>query len=175
VEQETHENNKLKDQIRSLRSGNRLAILTTLKELRSDGEISVLPDLFDLLCDQEDDQIILEITSILNDLKEEEAVPYLVEAIRNPDYSEVKALLVSACWQNGLSYGNYLETFLEVFIHGSYEASIEAFTVIEEAAGEAGKSGRNQLVLKLKSQINKVDEPKKPLLSELIRSVSGQE
>ena len=173
MEQGLNKENRLKNQIQSLRSGNRTAILTTLKELRSDGNVSVLPDLFDLLLDQEDEEIAGEITSLLNDLKDKEAAPILSEAIRNPEYSKIMTILVSACWQNGLSYGEYIDTFVEVIISGQYEASIEAFTVIEEAVGDLEQEERDLLIKNLKSHIKDIDELKKPLLSELIKVITS--
>lgn len=172
MDPENHKENRLKNQIQSLRSGNRSAILTTLKELRSHGDVSILPELFDLLLDQEDQQIVGEVSSMLNDIKEKEAAPILSEAIKNPDYSKILALLVSACWQNRLSYGKYINTFVEVVISGEYDAAIEAFTVIEEAVGDLEQDERNKLVLNLKSRVNDVDERKKPLLSELVKVIS---
>ena len=172
MEPENKKENRLKLQIQSLRSGNRSAIFTTLKELRSEGDVSILPDLFDLLLDQEDEQIVGEVSSMLNDIKDKEAAPILSEAIKNPDYSKILGILVSACWQNGLSYTKYINTFVEVVISGEYDAAIEAFTVIEEAVGDLEQDERNQLVLYLKSRTNEVDEQKKPLLSELVKVIS---
>ncbi|MEN8228761.1 MAG: hypothetical protein ABFS38_11465, partial [Bacteroidota bacterium] len=146
MEPENNNKNRLKNQIQALRSGNRSAILTTLKELRRDGNVSVLPDLFDLLLDQEDEQIINEISSLLSDLKEKDAAAALVEAIGNPDNAKILTILVSACWQNGLSYGKYIHTFVEVLIRGEYETAIEAFTVIEEAVGDLEQDERDQLI-----------------------------
>lgn len=173
MEQGLNKENRLKNQIQSLRSGNRTAILTTLKELRSDGNISVLPDLFDLLLDQEDEEIAGEITSLLNDLKDKEAAPILSEAIRNPEYSKIMTILVSACWQNGLSYGKYIDTFVEVIISGQYEAAIEAFTVIEEAVGDLEQEERDLLIKNLKSRIKDIDEQKRPLLTELVKVITS--
>lgn len=173
MEQEITRENRLKHQIRSLRSGNRIAILATLKELRSQGDVSILPDLFELLLDKEDEQISGEISSILNDLKDKEAVPILSEAIGNPDYSEIIPILVSACWQNGLSYGAYIHTFVEVVINGEYDAAIEAFTVIEEAVGDLDHLERNRLILKIKSSMKEMDKQKRPLLSELVKVISN--
>lgn len=172
MEQELSKNNRLKAQIQSLRSGNRVAILTSLKEIRSRGDVSILPELFDLLLDQEDEQITGEISSILNDLKDKEAAPILAEAIRNPVFSEIIPILVSACWQNGLSYGDDLSTFVEVVISGEYEAAIEAFTVIEEAVGDIDQAEKDQLLMKLKSSLKEIDENKKPLVSELVKVIS---
>ena len=59
---EPGDNRKLKLQIASLRSNNRSSILETIKELRSAGDVSVLPELFNLLLVQEDVEILAEIT-----------------------------------------------------------------------------------------------------------------
>jgi hypothetical protein len=168
---EETKNDKLRAQIQSLRSGNRSAILSTLKEFRVHGHISILPDLFDLLLDQESEEIIAEISSLLNDLKDQDGAELLAKAIANPDYREVQAHLVAACWQNGLAYGKYVDTFLEVVITGEYSAAIEAFTVIEEAIGDLEPNQKDRMVKKLKARLKEVDDEKKPLISELIKVI----
>ncbi len=168
---EEEKNDKLRAQIQSLRSGNRSAILSTLKEFRVQGQISILPDLFDLLVEQESEEIIAEITSLLNDLKDQEGADLLSKAIANPDYREVQEHLVAACWQNGLAYGKYVDTFLEVVITGEYSAAIEAFTVIEEAAGELEPNQKDRMMKKLKARLKEVDDEKKPLISELVKVI----
>ncbi len=171
METENNHKNRLKNQIQSLRSGNRTAILGTLKELRNDGDVSILPELFDLLLDQEDEQIKGEISDILCDLKEQAAVPILAEAVENPEYSEIATILVSACWQSGLSFGKYIHTFVKVVLLGEYEAAIEGFTVIEEAVGDLEKEDRDQLIFHLTKQLKGINEQKKPLLSELVKVI----
>jgi hypothetical protein len=60
-----------------------------------------------------------------------------------------------------------------VLISGSYIASVEAFTVIEEAVGELGQEQRLKLVRSLKSKLQQVDDQKKPLFVELIKAVES--
>ena len=79
--------------------------------------------------------------------------------------------LVAACWQNGLSYGPYIDTFAEVVITGEYTAAIEAFTVIEEAVGELEQNQRDQIVKRLKSRLQEADELNKPLVVELVKVI----
>jgi hypothetical protein len=165
--------NKLQGQIQSLRSGNRNAILGTLGELRSKGNVSILPELFQLLLVQEDEQILGELTAFLNDLKDQEAAEILVSAIANPEHEKIQRTLVAACWQNGLSYGKFLGIFAEVLISADYETAIEAFTVLEEAVGEVDQPVRDKLCTRLLSRLDKVDELKKPLLSELVKSIKA--
>ncbi len=61
-------NTKLKQQIASLRSSNRSAILETIKELRSEGDVSILPELFNLMLIQEEGEAcVCEITYALDE------------------------------------------------------------------------------------------------------------
>jgi len=164
---------RLKSQIQSLRSGNRSAIIATLKEVRTSGTVAILPDLLELLATQEDEQITFEILSLLNDLNDQEAAPILVEAIGKPEYAEYTTELVAACWQNGLSYGKYTDRFVDVALNGGYAAAIEAFTVIEEAVGELEEAERQDLINTIKSRIQGTSDHKKPLLSELVKVIAN--
>ena len=164
---------QLKEQIASLRSNNRSAILGTIKDLRSVGDVSVLPELFNLMLIQEDEEILGEISALLNDLKNKDAAEILAHAIGNPEYKQIQTSLVAACWQNGLSYSKYLPVFVSVVISGSYDAAIEAFTVIEEAVGELEPGEREQLVRSLKSKIDQIEDQKKTLFVELVKVIEN--
>jgi len=161
-------NLKLKQQIEILRSTNRRAILETIRDLRSEGDLSVLPELFNLMLDQEDLEMFYEVCAFLNDLKEKEAAEILAEAIEDPQYREIQTQLVAACWQNGLSYGKQIATFVNVVVRGDYAAAIEAFTVIEAALGELEQKERSRLAGSLRSSLPEVEIQKKPLVMELV-------
>jgi hypothetical protein len=173
MEAENIQKEKLKNQISALRSGNKTAILVTLKEIRSEGDISIIPELFDLLMDQEDSQIIAETTTLLNDLKEQKAAPLLAEAINNPEYEGIVQILVAACWQNGLSYGAYLDQFVKVAIRADYATAIEAFTVIEGAIGEVEKDQRVHSIQTIQKHLPDADEQKQSLLRELVKVIAS--
>jgi HEAT repeat protein len=171
MEPDLKKDQKLKSQLQALRSGNQTSILSTINELRSEGQISILPEIFDLLLVTEDTQIRNAVSSLLNDLKDKEAVPVLVEAIENPEYQPIRTILLSACWQNGLAYGDYIETFLEVIIHDEYGPAVEAFTVIEEAIGEVENANRQALAARLKSRIGEISTDKHQLIRELVKVI----
>lgn len=163
---------KLKNQLSALRSGNKTAILVTLKEIRKEGEASILPELFQLLLNMEDEQIVAETSSLLNDLKDQRAATVLAEAITDPEYKPIVQILVSACWQNGLSYGKYLDDFVRVAVQEDYAAALEAFTVIEGAIGEVETEQRKRSVETIQAHLPDSDDRKKLLLQELIRVIT---
>jgi hypothetical protein len=173
MDPDTRKKEKLKNQITALRSGNKTAILGSLKEIRSEGDVSILSELFDLLLDQEDSQIIAEATSLLNDLKEQKAAPVLAGAINNPEYKPIVQVLVAACWQNGLSYGAYLDQFVHVAIREDYATAIEAFTVIEGVIGEVGTDQRERSIRTIEKHLPDSDDQKSSLLRELVNVISN--
>lgn len=170
---EEKDKGNLKEQIKAIRSGNRITVMDALKEIRKDSSVDILTELFDLLVEQEDEEIIHEVASILNDLKLQESAPILVEALDNPDYESITRILASACWQNGLSYGKYAESFTKLIIKADLETAIEAFTVLEEAVGELEEKERAGLVLSIKHGMIASDEHKKHLLHELIKTIES--
>ena len=80
---------------------------------------------------------------------------------------------MAACWQNGLSYGKHINIFVDVVVSGDYSAAIEAFTVLEEAAGELEQEERQALVRSLKTKLKQVDEQKKALFVELVKVIEA--
>jgi len=173
MEKEDHKKARLKVQISALRSGNRTSVMDALKDIRKESNIAILPELFDLLLEQEDDEITREISSLLNDLKIQEAASIIAEALGNPVYASITRILTAACWQNGLSYSKYVGTFTELAIKADFETSIEAFTVLEEAVGDLGPVERSKLILTLKHGISGKDEQKKLLLRELVKTIES--
>lgn len=173
MEKDTKSNNKLKEQIAAIRSGNRTTVMGALKEIRNGSNIDILPELFDLLLEQEDEEIIHEVSSLLNDLKLQEAAPVLADALANPAYEQITRILASACWQNGLSYGKYAESFTDLILKADLETAIEVFTVLEEAVGELEAEERAKLILTIKHGMFECDEHKKLLLRELIKSIES--
>lgn len=163
----------LKKQIEAIRSNNKSAIMETLTDLRSGGHLSILPELMNLMLISEDEEIRSGITSLLNDLKEPEAAEILAKTIADPDFLDIQTILVAACWQNGLVYGKYISTFVDVVISGNYIAAIEAFTVIEEAIGEVEEKQRKKLITKLKASISEVDKEKQALMVELVKVIDN--
>ena len=155
--------------IKSLRSGNRIAILASLKDIRSLGKVTILPEVFDVLCDQEDEQIYNEAVSLINDLKSKESVPYLTDAIADSEYASIRQELVASCWQNGLSYSKHIRLFVDVTLNDPYATAIEAFTVIEGCIGDITENERKQHIQYIKQHISSSEPEKHLLLQELIK------
>jgi hypothetical protein len=155
-------------QISILRSGNITAILATIHEVRTMGNSSLLPEIFDLLLVSENEEVRNACSGLLNDLKPDESAGYLVSALKSEKYKPVRNILVSACWQNGLDYHEDVLLFADLLIYDTYTVALEAFTVIENSLGAMEERDIVRLSGKLKLGLKSADENKKRLINELL-------
>jgi len=155
----------------ALRSTNAHVLKQSLEKVRVEGQTPLLIEIFDLMLRQKEGEIYDLCCALLNDLKTQEAADQLAMALGQEEYLSIQKDLVAACWQNGLSYAAHVEAFAKLALEGSYETAIEAFTVLEEAAGELELSQRDALAEKLRHGLLDCPEDKKALLMELVKIV----
>jgi hypothetical protein len=157
-----------KKQISILRSGNTAAIINTIDEIREAGTLTILPEIFELMLDTEDDEVMEGCTNLLNDLKQKEAVTYLVAALKNQRYRPIRATLISSCWQSGLDFHTEVPLFTRFLLREDYATAIEAFTVIENSIGDLSDEEIVQLTSTLNTGIQEASDNKKKLIREMI-------
>lgn len=157
-----------KRMISILQSGNTSAILSTIKDIRNNGRTTVLPEIFNLLQETEDNEVLGACTELINDLKKEDAVPYLVSAIKDKTLKDIRHHIVSSCWQNGLNYSDHLDLFIDLVIKDDYLVAIEAFTLIENHLMYLDEQRIDYIQEKLSNALNRSTSEKKDLISELL-------
>ncbi|MBN1117609.1 MAG: hypothetical protein JXA77_10410 [Bacteroidales bacterium] len=167
------ENKYYKEIEEKLNTKDNTQILKVLSEIRVSGKANILPLIFNMLSKNKNQQVSLEAFSILGQLKDKSSPKYIIEAIESEVSDNYKKELITTCWQSGLNYSSYLDTFARQFIQGDYQIAIEAFTVIEEWIPEA----ENEYILACKnlliSEVSNIDTEKKPLYVELVKLVES--
>lgn len=148
-------------------------ILSTLNEIKQNGKANILPLLFETLLRNDDKEVHDEIFKILGQLKDKESVRYIMEEINSEHSTPYIESLLTTCWQSGLDYSAHIELFAKQFIVGSYQASIEAFTVIEEWIHNSSDETKNRCLELLRQSVADINEQKKPLYVELIKLVES--
>jgi hypothetical protein len=102
-----------------------------IEKISIDGNSLYLPLLFDLLNTFPEHEIELEITNLLGTVKDKQSVNSFMRAIENEKYKRIRKTLISACWQNGLDFSNFIPVFVDIIIHDEWEVAFESFTVID--------------------------------------------
>jgi hypothetical protein len=153
----------------ALESTDSRKVLAKIAELRLTGNVNILPYLLELLRPNQKQVILTEVLNFIGELRSQNCVPIVVEYIKRLKGSEVLSGLISACWQSQLDYSEYLETFADCFVSGTYQDSIESFTVIEEMIMRSYNSAIESCRLYLLSRQSEINDEKKPLFKELIK------
>ena len=144
-------------------------VLAAIERIRESGNNSILVELIELLHNTKHTEIKKNILRLLSELKDKESVPVLTEAITNKKYTNECKDLVTCCWQNGLSYNEYLPVFIDLVIHEEFPIAFEAFTVIENMYGNIEDEIIEQEIAKINDAIKEIkDKHKVNLLNGLL-------
>lgn len=145
-----------------------IEVIKRLKQFRVDGKPNQISEIINVLNKNKNEEVRNTIFQILNDLKDKEAIPYLMEEIKKSEKTDFQHFLVSACWQNGLDFGDYFEYFIDLMCTCNYLTSIEVFTVIEVMEKNYSEEELTESINKLKSKISSFSEEKQFLVKELL-------
>ena len=162
-----------KEIIKNLNSTDIKIVVKTLEVIAQKGNKHILKQVINLLNPNQEPKIINSIQNIIENLKEQDCAPVLAESINNESNEEILALLVSACWKNGLSYDEYVETFVEIFIESEFMLAFEAFTVIDNMENISPNKA-DSCIIRLNNEIENTKEDKKQLLDELIKTINDK-
>ncbi len=154
-------------------SNNEKVILHTLDEIRKTGRAEIIPLMFDLLEIHTNDKITDEVFSILDQIKDREAVPYIISEITKKRCDRYRTRLITTCWQSGIDYSAYLLLFAENFVKGDYQIAIEAFSVIEENIHNSSDKIISECKDYLVNNIMKDAKEKRALHLELVKLVES--
>lgn len=106
-------------------------VLEAIKRNRKEGNATSFKALLELLKDTDEPTVEAAIIEFLYDLKDEESIPVLIDAIQDEDYAFYHSFLVASFWQSSIDGADYLEVFVKAAIQGEYMTALEALTVVE--------------------------------------------
>lgn len=159
--------------LESLQSNQTSQVLQALEELAKEGDASFLPAIFQTLNNTTDQQVDDAITSLLMQIKHQDAVPYLIEALQDDGLIDIRENLISACWENGLDYKEYLSVFVDLLISGSFMEAFDVVTVITSMSGSIAVEKCQKEVEKIQQAMSKKTEEEIGFLEEAIEHIQA--
>jgi hypothetical protein len=147
---------------------NTIEILKRLKQFRVDGKPEQLAEIVIILNTSDNEEIKRNIIQILNDLKDKSTIPFLITEIGKKENINIQHFLVSACWQNGLDYGEHFMFFIDLMVKCNYLTAVETFSVLEVMEADFKNEELDKSIGILKEAIKNFDEDKQFLTKELI-------
>lgn len=152
-------------------SANQGKVISALQIVKEKGNKNYLPLLFDLLLNNPGMEVEKEIKTILESVKLEDTVPTFCNALLNDKYAPIKKSLLTACWQNGLDFSNFLPVFIDIIVNDDWEIAFEAFTIIDNMESLPDQETLNISVTKVSNALKTSTGNKKYFLEEILNKI----
>lgn len=154
--------------IEQLNSTNANTSIKAISNLKENGNVNYIPALVELLHTTQHPEVKAQLRVLFSEIKQTEAVPFLIEAIKNKKYNNELQPLVSACWENGLDFSMHLSLFISLVIEHELMVAFEAYTVITNMSGKISKEILEKESARLKEAFFQADDQKKELIHDLL-------
>jgi hypothetical protein len=157
-----------KNILKGLQSSDSLKVIETLEELRTTGKVSDIPLLLEMLHVSRNPDVKAKITDLFANLKESDAIPLIMEAIKSQRFAPELKDLLATCWENGLDYSEYLSLFIELMIETEFQVALEAYTVIMNMTSRIEQQKIDREMERLEIALKGEQEQKRQLYLDVI-------
>lgn len=145
--------------IKDLKSNDEKIALKAISKLKKSGDVSFVVDILEALSATTELGIENALSQLLFDLKDKEAVEELANQLFNPDFAEIRVIMLSACWQTGVDLSHRLPDFITVVSTGSYMECLEVLTIVENWEGIKNQEMLELEIIRLKAFLGESDTP----------------
>jgi hypothetical protein len=157
-------------QIRNLLEGNDSDVMRAIDLIREKENIASIPLLCQVFIKNPSSVVAEEIFHLLISLKNPACSGHLAQAAIDCPSGSKKRDLVSACWQNGLTYTGYFDGFLKILAFEELETAVEAFSVIDTSLEEMDESEYKNALEQIEEMIPKSEGENQKLLETFLQS-----
>lgn len=164
-EQPTYDHDTI---VKELHSADPAKVMEAIEALRVAGKTSDIPLLLDLLHQSNHPEVRAKIFALFANLKENDTIPLIIEAIKDKKYAPELKQLVSCCWENGLDYTPYLPLFVDLLIEKDFLVAFEAYTVITNMVTTIDQVKLDFEIEKLDKSLHGTSDEKKVLILDVI-------
>lgn len=119
------------DLLRKINSGDTELVTDALREIKEEGDLSLIPALLDILDNQSESDISAGIIRLLSDVKDNDFREILINRIQQTSSPKVKSVLLRIVWESTLNYSGNLDLFTDILLQDEFISAFEASTVIE--------------------------------------------
>ncbi len=117
--------------LKQLNSDNPELFAEAAEKIKNEGDLSIVPALFDLLASGKEHHTTTEIVNLLADIKNSGFVPLLTERIKATSQPAAKSILLRICWESSLDFSAYAEDFINMLRQDDFTVALEAATALE--------------------------------------------
>ncbi len=166
---EKERQNKVKQLLIDIKSGKESSISAAIKSLKVHGDPSALPLLIETLHRGVSQKNEAEIIDFLNEIKYNDSVYPIMEAVNDEKFASIHTVLLSTIWNSQVDYTEYLVDFVRIAVKGDFMTALECLTIIENLEGpfEEQQFFEAQIELSEYAAVQNKDPQKEQIMSEI--------
>ncbi len=124
-------NKKVEALMADLHSTDLAKVLAALKKVPEAGNATLITPLLRTYLAWNNQEVRGAVEKILGELKTQTAVPELINALEDPAFDDLRALIISSFWHSGIYPSNDMDVLIKNAIRGDYMVAVEVVTVLE--------------------------------------------
>jgi hypothetical protein len=167
---------RLSEALKKFQSNTETDVLAALKLFEQQGDISILPTVFEKLrnCELSIEKAIL---GFLSDIQKIEAKAIFIQFLSEEKEQVLRQKVLTTLWNSKLTYDEHLPFFVMLASTGDFMQALECLTIIENMQGPFAEHEllESQLLLKeyVEESMNE-DEQKRQIMSEIAWFIKEQ-
>lgn len=151
-----------------LRGEDTTKAMAAVEKVKKQGDAELMSTILDALTASSDAGLESALAQLLFDLKDKDAIERVVDELTNSRYTNIRVLMLSACWQSGHDLSHRLSDLLTAATIGTYMECLEVLTVIENWDTIPDRELLEVEIIRMKTFVQESDAPEK---DELIFSI----
>lgn len=167
---------KLSEALKQFQSNVETDVLAALKLFEQQGDISILPTVFEKLrsCELGIEKAIL---GFLSDIQKIEAKAVFIQFLSEEKEQALRQKVLTTLWNSKLTYDEHLPFFVMLASTGDFMQALECLTIIENMQGPFAEHELLESQLLLKEYVEEStneDEQKRQIMSEIAWFIKEQ-
>ena len=139
------------DILKKLGSNDIELVTEAIEQIKTEGDLSIVPELLDILLQCKEPVIITHITSLLSDIKDSGFKTILMEKLIQAANNSEKPNLLRICWESAIDFSEYMDIFLDILLKDDFISALEASTVIENLSDNLSEVKIKEAIERIKA------------------------
>lgn len=121
--------------------------------------VKILRELLKRWRESSDETFRSELFQIFADIKDQEALPTILEALKVENRIDRKNEIISILWMSSLDASEHLVDLVNIALKGNYMTVLEVSTVIESFDSEFGEDEVMEAMYQIDEKLLEIDSP----------------
>lgn len=153
----TNKEKDQKDTLSFIHKASEAELVSQKSLLRKYMDTEILNELLKRWSGSSNDEFRTAIFQIFSDIKEQEALPYVMEALEKEKDLERKNEIISILWMSSIDSSEHLVDLVNIALGGNYMTVLEISTVIESFDSEFGEDEVIEAMYQIDEKLLEID------------------